>query len=91
MSQPESRPKIAAIQPGGKITVVEDGDLRICVRETVEEGRHGPRHTAELTALGHQKEVAALDANNAQDLQLLLGSALGAFANTVRMRRRAGH
>jgi hypothetical protein len=90
MSQPDSRPKIAAIQPGGKITVIEDGDLRICVRETVEEGRHGSRYTAELTALGHQKEVAAVDAHSPQDLQVVLGAALGAFANSVRMRRRAG-
>jgi hypothetical protein len=90
MSQPDSRPKIAAIQPGGKITVVEDGDLRICVRETVEEGRHGARHTAELTALGCQREIAILDAYSAHDLEVLLGAALGAFASTVRMRRRAG-
>lgn len=90
MSQPDSRPKIAAIQPGGKITVVEDGDLRICVRETVEEGRRGAKYIAELTALGHQREVAVLDAYSPHDLQSMLGSALGAFANAVRMRRRAG-
>jgi hypothetical protein len=89
MSQPDSRPKIAAIQPGGKITVVEDGDLRICVRETVEESRHGPRHMAELTALGHQREIAVVEAYSLQDLHGILEAALGAFANSVRMRRRA--
>lgn len=91
MSQPESRPKIANLQPGGKIRVVEDGELRICIREVVMDGRRGPRLTAELTVLGGPREIAVVDARSAPDLDAALEHAVTAFAASVRMRRRASH
>jgi hypothetical protein len=88
MSQPDKRPNLQAITPG-RIRVIEEDGLRVCVRESVEQGPHGPRFVAELTVLGHAREVAVIESSSPDDLADLIPAAIQSFASSVRLRKLA--
>jgi hypothetical protein len=86
MSQADHKMNVHGISPG-RITVVEEDGLRICVRESVTSGRGGPLFSAELTLLGDLREVAVLDGRSAEELGALLPTAVRSFAAAARLRR----